>query len=545
MDAPGAARSEVWGAVELIPSRAAYLVGEPVTIELRGEVAAGELMVRRLGEPVLRVSVDGPGFVPLGALPGGGYGVELDGVRTAIEVHAVGRQPSSLRYGFAVSYRPDEDVTEVVDTARRLHLTHVQLYDWAYRHADLLGGGPDYLDPLGQPVSLDTVRRLALAVQESGIRAIGYAAVYGVGAAEWPSWQHAALMRPTGEPYALGDFLRVVDPAAADWLEHVVADLRLAVEQVGLDGFHLDQYGWPKTAVRADGVRVDVASSFAALLARVRASLPQATLIFNNVNDFPTWATAGSAQDAVYIEVWHPHDRLEHLAATVTRARALGGGTPVVVAAYLTCFASETDTRATELAAAYTMATLFSHGATHLFAGADGRVLVDPYYPRNHAIGPTTAALLRRWWDFAVEHGELLFDPAAVEVTASVVGSYNDDLDITVDGSEVDHLARPGALWRRVVRLPDGRLVVHVIDLLDQTDTRWDAPRQQVSVGRVGRIRLRRTGPGMPRVQVASPEPAPGGSPWLTDVPLEERGDWVEGDLPLGGVWTVVLVDDR
>ena len=61
-------------------------------------------------------------------------------------------------------------------------------------------GSPDYLDPLGQPVSLDTVRRLALALQESGIRAIGYAAVYGVGAAEWPSWQHAALMRPTGTP---------------------------------------------------------------------------------------------------------------------------------------------------------------------------------------------------------------------------------------------------------------------------------------------------------------------------------------------------------
>ena len=29
--------------------------------------------------------------------------------------------------------------------------------------------------------------------------------------------------------------------------------------------------------------------------------------MFNNVNDFPTWVTAHSRQDAVYIEVWEPH----------------------------------------------------------------------------------------------------------------------------------------------------------------------------------------------------------------------------------------------
>ena len=36
----------------------------------------------------------------------------------------------------------------MTDNLRRLHLTGVQFYDWAYRHADLLGGGETYDDAL-------------------------------------------------------------------------------------------------------------------------------------------------------------------------------------------------------------------------------------------------------------------------------------------------------------------------------------------------------------------------------------------------------------
>ena len=36
----------------------------------------------------------------------------------------------------------DKRLTDAaLDTVRRLHLTGIQFYDWAYRHADLLGGG--------------------------------------------------------------------------------------------------------------------------------------------------------------------------------------------------------------------------------------------------------------------------------------------------------------------------------------------------------------------------------------------------------------------
>ena len=302
-------------------------------------------------------------------------------VRTAVQVSATPRR--CLRYGFVADYRPDRDVGEVVEHARRLHLTAVQCYDWAYRHADLLGGGERYDDPLGNAVSLATVRRLVEGLGAAGVATLGYAAVYGVGAAEWPRWGHLALQQADGTPYTLGDFLSLVDPAAPEWLDHFVDDLARAVASVGFDGFHLDQYGYPRRAVRHDGTRVDVAASFVSVIEAARAGLPTSRLVFNNVNDFPTWRTAPLAQDAVYIEAWPPHVTLGSLAAMVTRARTLAGDTPVVVAAYQHVY-RETTAACADLAASFTMATLFSHGATHLLAGEDGRVLVEPYYVDNH-----------------------------------------------------------------------------------------------------------------------------------------------------------------
>jgi dextranase len=532
--------------VQLLPTLTSYRPDRQVEIEVRGFAGAGTLSVWRLGQPVSEHHVNGAGTVGLGLLAAGGYGIELgDGdrvlARTAVEVVADPR--SVLRYGFVVDYRPDRDISAVQDNLRRLHLTGVQFYDWAYRHADLLGGGEQYDDALGQPVALATVRRLIQACHEVGSDALGYAAVYAVGPNEWPKWEHDALLTATGQPYALGDFLFVLDPAAPDWLAHFGADLAAAVAEVGFDGFHLDQYGYPKRAHRPDGVRVDVAASFQTMIAGVRGTLPESRLVFNNVNDFPTWATGSSPQDAVYIEVWPPHEGLEHLAQVATRARAEAGGKPVVIAAYQHVYDSA-EADSADLATAFTMATLWSHGVTHLLCGEADRILVDPYYVRNHQVSAATADLLRRWYDFAVEHADLLHQPGGcgpVEVTGSYAGSYNDDLDISYAGVEVGHHARPGTVWRRVMSVGDGgdRLALHLINLRDQQDTRWDAPRLPPTDLGPGTLRIRRVGTGLPRVRYADPDH----QPRLIDVGVHADGDFAVAVLPSPRVWQLVLID--
>lgn len=525
---------------ELLPDRTVYTPDTAVRIEVRGLTGHGELTVRHLGRTLRDLPVDGNGFADLGPLPPGGYGIELATTTrtlTRTAVHVTDDPRTALRYGFVADYRPDRDLAAVSDNLRRLHLTGVQFYDWAYRHADLLGGGDTYEDALGQPVALATVKALVDACHRIGSDALGYAAVYAVGPKEWPDWEHDALLTPSGPPYSLGDFLYLVDPAAADWLEHFTTDLADTVHNLGFDGFHLDQYGYPKRAHRPDGTPVDVSHSFTTMLDGVRQTLPTARLVFNNVNDFPTWASAHAPQDAVYIEAWDPSTGLEHLAKTVTRARAEATGKPVVIAAYQHVYDSA-PTTAADLATALTMATLHSHGATHLLCGEADRILVDPYYVRNHRTEPSTAALLHRWYDFLVEHVDLLTAPDITDVTASYASAYNDDLDVSYTATDVGDPAAPGRIWRRITQAGD-QLVVHLINLAGQHDTLWDAPRNTPADPGPGTLRIRKAGPRPPRVRVADPDR----QPYLTDVPVTDDGDHAHATLPAPHVWQLVLID--
>ncbi|HEV7185371.1 MAG TPA: glycoside hydrolase family 66 protein [Leifsonia sp.] len=531
--------SEVAARRELLPERSSFRPGDEVRVELRGETGNGTLTLWHLGEPVGTWAVAGSGFHSLGSLPPGGYGVEwTDGttvVRTAVEVAE--ERGTRLRYGFTVDYAPGRDPQGLADSVRRLHLTDVQFYDWAYRHAEMLGGGDEYADALGQSVSLDSVRRLADAVRAAGARALGYAAVYAVGPQEWDRWKDWALLDATGEPYALGDFLFILDPSAAPWLSHFREELAAAVASVGFDGFHLDQYGYPKHARRADGPVVDVARSFESLIAGVRDRLPDAHLVFNNVNDFPTWVTGASAQDAVYVEVWDPNLTLGSIASVAGRARAVGGGKPVAIAAYQHVYDSEPAASADQ-ATAFTMATLFSHGATQLLAGEADRILVDPYYVRNHMVEGSTAELLRRWYDFMVEHDELLFDPHIDDVTGSYAGPYNDDVDVSFAKTPVAGEPVAGSVWRRITQTPHG-LVVHLINLAGQRDTLWDGTKEAVPDIGAGSLRIRSVAGSVPRVRVADPDR----SPRMTGVPVEIGGTHATVTLPTPGTWQVVLID--
>jgi len=524
---------------EILPNRATYSPSDPIEIEIRGGFDYGEMSVWRLGQIVAHHPYNGETSIHVGPLPHGCYGVELKSgsniARTAVEVRENSRE--RIRYGFVADYSPNRDLAAVSDNIRRLHLSAILFYDWAYRHADLLGGGENYKDALDQPISLQTVRDLVSTAQDVSASALGYAAVYAVGPNEWSKWEHRALLTASGKPFGLGDFLFLVDPASPDWLKHFSTELVNSVSSIGFDGFHLDQFGYPKTALRADGLDIDVSASFATLISTVRDSLPDQQLVFNNVNDFPTWITAHTPQDGVYIEVWAPTLTLNSLAHMVTRAKSLAGEKPVVIAAYQHVY-DFASAEVSDLATAFTMATLFSHGATQILAGESDRLLVDPYYVRNHKIESSTATLLKSWYDFVVEHDELLLDPKIVDVTDSYAGNYNDDCDVRFENSRVSEGAEPGSIWRRITHTPHG-LVIHLINLLGQEDTLWDSPRQVPTDPGLGQLRFRCVGQSIPVVKVADPDH----SSRLVEIPVAIDGDYAIATLPMLHIWQIVHID--
>jgi dextranase len=493
--------------VTLIPTRATFAPGERVVLQRDGALPATTAEVLHLDEVVASVRfAAGQDRLVLPPFPVGGYAVRAGEERTAFDVLA---DPFDRpRYGFVVRMTDDVDRDAVVRFFRRAHLSIAQFYDWAYRHSQLMPPTPAYVDPLGQQRTISGVDGLARALRDAGTTPLGYSAVYGVGADERERWEPALLRRADGEPYRFGDdFLLLVDPAHPLWIEHYLAQLAAVLDGTAFAGFHLDQYGWPKRAADATGAEVDVADSFVRLLERVRERLPHSRFMFNNVNDFPVERTAAAPQDATYIEVWDPHSELGDLGALALKARALRPEHPPILSAYLSCYA-DGDAVGADAAARLTMATIFSHGATHLLLGEDGRALTDPYYPRNYELVADAQEGFVRWYDFAVRYGDLLLDPGQTDVTEQFTGGVNDDIVLESDEPAASTKARPGTVWTRVVRTRAG-IVVHLINLTGQDDVRWDAVKHDPVPVAGLRLRVVPATADDPAPLVADPEDGP------------------------------------
>ena len=518
--------------MSVIPSRSSFSPNEPITVVRSESGGVARLEITHLGTVVADIRIDAADReITLGPLPLGGYGVALTTERgTEWSAFDVVRDPFDRpRYGFVVDMTDGTDRTAVARNFRRNHLNIAQFYDWAYRHSQLMPPSREYLDPLGQPRTLDGVNGLAAALEDSGVVPLGYTAVYGVATDEVERWTGSLLRRSDGEPYQFGDdFLLIVDPAERVWMEHYLDQLAAMLEGTRFAGFHLDQYGWPKRAVRSDGVVVDLAESFVLLIEAIRRRLPDSRFIFNNVNDFPIEATAPAPQDASYIEVWDPHSDLAALGTLALKARALRPDHPPILSAYLSCYSSG-DWRGADAAARLTMATIFSHGASHLLLGESGNVLVHAYYPNSLELPAQSSDMFARWYDFLVRYGDLLMVEGQVDVTEQFTGGVNEEFVFDSDSNVVfSTAARPGTVWTRVVRTPNG-FVLHLVNLTGQDEITWDAVKNESPPIDGVQLRIIPTRSGQASPRAASPDTSPQLTP-LTELDLE-----VDDINPLSG----------
>jgi dextranase len=257
-------------------------------------------------------------------------------------------------------------------------------------------------------------------------------------------------------------------------------------------------------------------------------------MIFNNVNDFPTWTTARATQSAIYIEVWAPSVRLGQLAGIVAKARSLAPDKAVILAAYLSSYRG--DEAAASAVERLQHAVVFSHGGTVLLHGEERNVLTEAYYVSNKEISAESSDAARRCYDFAVRYGDLLFDRESVDVTHTNLAGEN--LEVKVEAPvRVSIDCEPGALWARVVRTKLG-LLVSLIDLSAQEDDLWDGPKHPSAPLSGVRVAIERVRSDAPRFDFAEPDDAPGLA--RLDASFDGRHDVVE--LPPFGPWALVLI---
>lgn len=461
--------------------RAQYLTGQEIRIAFPHALSAVRVHVFRLHEEIFpRIEWGETGLV-LRDLPLGSYGVSIIAERECWEgaFDVVESPREVIRYAFLSDFSPADGDSEAVSWLRDLHINTVQFYDWMYRHDDLIAPTETYLDPLGRAMSLESIRRQIGRCREYGIRPFAYGAIYAATKdcfQKHPGW---GMYTMDGQPMVFADWLHFMNISeACGWTEHLLAEYEKAI-QFGFSGIHMDTYGFPKLVWDAEGQSVALAQEFPKLIDRAAAQASKAEaeagVIFNAVNDWPTEAVASAAQDAVYIEVWPPHDSYYDLYLLIRKARACADKS-VVLAAYMKPFLGEDADRA-EVALRLTWAAISASGGTQLVFGENRAVLRDSYYanyaPLRHSFLPT----VQRYCDFLVRYAELLYDDKGSDVSRTATGGINEDVCFSSEDCRFSVDAKADTVWT-ILRQSPRRLTVNLINLCGN-DNQWSKPKEE------------------------------------------------------------------
>jgi len=401
-----------------------------------------------------------------------------------------------FRYGFLSDFsRAEASEADVLAMAKH-HVNAVQFYDWSFRHDSLVAEFDDYTDMMGKPNSLEVIRRKIAACHQRGMRAVGYGAVYA--ASEAFALQHSEwrLFARANEPIRFIDVFAIMN-LESGWREHIIAQYRAAVD-AGFDGIHMDTYGFPKTALGAAGNIIHLEDDFAPLIEQTRKALPEATLVFNNVGGWPVERKMHAPVDAVYIEVWPPYERYEHLRQLITTAKQ--AHKPVVLAAYPAPFRLDTPERALNGQLAL-MSAITAHGATQLWFGEENAALTQGYYADYTRLTAGQELLLRAYDDFFVRYEELLFDDSLLDVSMTHTGWDNKEYMCSVPYSVT---GEGGKLWL-VLREQGNRKLITLINLLGDNSSLWNAGRNAPGLLTDVTLRIQAFG-SMVRCWTASPD---------------------------------------
>lgn len=471
------------------------------------------------------------------------------GYQVAVRVEHPGGEESSLtallaanhwreapRYGFLSEFGLDRPQAWRIQELAKYKITMVQFYDWMYRHYCFVPPQDEFEDAMGRRLSLATVRERIEECHARGISAIAYGAVYGPEPEltdEHPDW---VLRDGDGQELSLIDLFYITDlRSGSSWRKHILGEFERAVRELGFDGIHMDQYGFPKWSYAASGEAVDLAECFAEVINEAGELLRdryEAGVVFNAVNAWPLERVACTHQEAVYIEVWPPHERYRDLVDLIRRGRDLSGK-QVVLAAYLEPFREGGE--GAENGALLATAVIAAAGGFHLLLGEGDAVLRDPYYPNHGRLTPTFVRRLRRYYDHSAAFHHYLFGPDLLDVTTSYVGGVNSE--VSLEGPAFSPHPDSGTVWLSVKK-SGARLVVNLVNLSAAKEDGWNRAKDEPEPVSGAVLRLSRHF-RVRRAAWASPD---------GETPAREL-DWrrveagPEADLPPLRYWATVVID--
>jgi len=398
------------------------------------------------------------------------------------------------RYGFLATFEPEKAdgvIKERLEIMKDFHINIVQFYDWMYRHHQLLAEGKEYKDIFGRLLSLKIVKKQIEECHKYGMLPLAYGAMYGAEkdfVEKHPDWI-AGTRNKKGRNSLLDEheeYIQIMNIAGdCPWREHIVKEYCLAVNKVGFAGIHIDQYGFPRTyfsRVNGKNELKDMGVEFGNFIEYCRREMGEETaLIFNAVNNWPVEIVANKPQNAVYIEVWPPHETYFHLWQLIVRARELSGyKKQVILAAYISPLNKERDIplEAGERTARLTAAAIFASGGFHLVLGEGDTLLTDAYYPQFRDVSPAFKQVLKNYYEVITRYSKFLFHPELRDKSAIYSGGINEEIILFKEGQKLNSgpNAEKDSVWT-IVREKKEYKVLNLVNLFGIDTVKWDQPQ--------------------------------------------------------------------
>lgn len=450
------------------------------------------------------------------------------------------------RYGFLADFtQGDCGTTEDMEFIRRMHLNVIQFYDWMYRHDDYFPEEENFVDIMGKPGSMRAVKEKIDQMHAIGSKAIAYGAVYGAEnfQNEHPECQY---LHADGTPMMFIDRIALMDiNQESAWHEHILQEYQRAVD-FGFDGIHMDQYGEPKVVMvqrNGESKLRYLRDDFVKLIDDARSKLPDAGLIFNAVNNWPTGSVAYSGQDCIYIEVWSPNDTYRDLYRLVKTSKAYEPQKQVILAAYLEPFFTNPEKAEIGCTAQLAMATICSCGGFHLLMGEAGGLLTKAYYVDYHRIETKAFyEVIKSYYDFITAYGELLFSSRWWDETGTCNGGIN--TEICLKGAVCTVEPEKNSIWVQVKQSISGYLL-QMVNYSGLENDRWnDLHEQMPEVAENLEVQMKIPGE-LSGIWMASPDENGGKMKELSwDKQYSAEGDQIISFIvPEVKIWSIIYVE--
>ena len=477
--------------IEIFPHKSQYLIGEQIVLRINSDekIKKIHIAIFSLYNKLFELNINRPFktkdiLVDTSEYKIGGYGVEanVDTNNDSFKIHTsfdICKNPNdSLRYGFISDFDKKDIKNGAIDWLRKCHINIVQFYDWSYRHDHLTSELSEYTDMMGKHINRNTIISKNKEANLYGMRGIAYGAVYAASKSYYESNKELGFYYPDGKSITFIDVFYLMNiERKSSWVAHLINQYYLAIKDMGFSGIHMDTYGFPKTAISKIGKDpiVHLDREFKYLINQTKSELKRRgvnpLLIFNNVGNWPVYATANSNVDAVYVEVWDPYDKYHHISSIIAQAKlTLNKPKPIILAAYLKPFRTESIESGMN-AAKLLMAAIVSSGAYHLLIGENKSVLTQGYYSDYTRLDDKSAEEIKSYYDFMIRYFDLFYDNSLIDVSFSHFAGDNLEYSSSYKKLSVNPVANN--VWA-IIRENKKRKVINLINLCGNNDDCWN-----------------------------------------------------------------------